>query len=106
HIKAHRGTVHRALQALSGDLEIPLLASTRLCSEINIYQQNGYTIDAITDFASPAGREILRDGNYLRFFTTREKQPVCPACRTSVVLSAYMTQPNDPCLKYSDSASC
>jgi putative mRNA 3-end processing factor len=106
HVKAHRGTLHRSLQALSGELQIPLLGSPRLCREVEIYKGNGYSIDPVTDATSPLGKEILRSANYVRFFTTRDKQPVCPECKTSIVLSAYMTQPDNPLLQYSDSSFC
>lgn len=106
HVRAHRGTLQRALQTLSGEVQLPLLGSPRLCREVDIYKGNGYSIDPITDATSAMGKEIARSNNYVHFFTTRDKQPVFPECCTSIVLSAYMTQPDNPLLQYSDTAYC
>lgn len=95
HVYASRGTLHRALQVLAGNLTCPLLASERLRREVETFRRYGYAIDALT----PECSEPI----YVRFYGRGDSKPVQPE-GTTIALSAYMANPNDPVLEYSERA--
>jgi len=102
YIKAHRGTIQRALQILAGQVGCPLLGSARLCSEVEVYRQHGYTIDHICLTTSEEGRAHLKSGKFIRFYGTGDEFPVQFTKGSSIQLSAYMSRPDDPVMEYSD----
>ena len=59
-LKAHRGTLQRALQVLNGTIECTLIGSNRLQREVQIYQDFGYTIDPIITYGSQEAIEASR----------------------------------------------
>jgi hypothetical protein len=101
-IKAHRGTLQRALQILTGEFDVPFLVSRRLMEEVAVYRKHGYVIDDVIGADSPAGREAIREGTYIRFYGKGDRMPVDPPPGTTVVLSAFMARPDDPLLEYSE----
>jgi Cft2 family RNA processing exonuclease len=101
-IKAHRGTLQRALQVLTGELDAPLLASRRLMGEVAVYRTYGYAIDDVVAVDSPDGRDALRNGAYIRFYGKGDRMPVDPPPGTTVVLSAFMARPDHPLLEYTE----
>ena len=103
YIKAHRGTIQRALQILSGQLDCPLLATARLCEDVEVYRNHGYTIGDICRVDSEAGRAHIRAGRFIRFYAKGDGEPPIQLSRGSTItLSAYMARPDDPVLEYSD----
>jgi putative mRNA 3-end processing factor len=103
-IVAHRGTVQRALQLVSGDFGAPLIGSDLLIREGEVYRSYGFAIDDITSVRSPAGREILRSGRYIRFFGTGDQRPNQDSDGVRLKLSAFMARSDDPVVRYSDRA--
>ena len=95
HVFASRGTLHRALQVLAGNVDCPLVASKRLRAEANAYRCHGYAIDDLV----PDTEERL----FVRFYGLGDSKPVDPV-GTTVALSAFMSDPRDPVLEYSDRA--
>ena len=102
HILAHRGTLHRALQVLSGAVNCRILGSPRLCAEVEVYREFGYGIGPILSTDSVAAKEAIAQGRFIRFYGLRDGFPVDPTLGTTVALSAHMSDPRDPILEYSE----
>jgi putative mRNA 3-end processing factor len=98
HVNAHRGTIQRALQILSGNVTCPLLGSPRLCAEVEVYRQFGYPIDVTATSAT----EIKPD-RFIMFYGKSDGKPVDPDGST-ISLSAFMSKADDPVLRYSERA--
>lgn len=103
-VKAHRGTLHRALELLDGTLTHPMLGTARLCNEARVYQSFGYSIPELVQMDTDEGREIMKQDTYIRFIGKGDHPPADPWLGTTIILSAYMTPPDDPVLEYSDRA--
>jgi putative mRNA 3-end processing factor len=101
HVIAHRGTLHRSLQLLSGQLQCPLLGSKRLCREVEVYRSMGCCIDDIVEVNSAVGRSIGASSRYVRFYGKGDQYPKEHIAGSRVVLSAFMSRPDDPVLSYS-----
>ena len=101
-VKAHRGTLHRALELLDGTVTRPMLGSARLCKEVQVYQRFGYSIPELIQMDTEDGRKIIKDETHLRFLGKGDHPPVDPWLGTTITLSAYMTRPDDPVLEYSE----
>jgi putative mRNA 3-end processing factor len=102
HIKAHRGTVQRALQILSGNVNVPLLASERLCKEVGVYQEFGCAVCDIVPTTSVKAEDTLKDGRYVRFYSKGDRSPVDSTGGSTIVLSAFMNKTEDPVIEYSE----
>jgi hypothetical protein len=102
HIIAHRGTLHRALQLLSGLPGCPLVGTSRLRKEVDVYREFGYAIDSTLTLDSDEGASVLKDGRYVRFYGTGDQRPVDTIEGITVKLSAYFTRPDEPVVEYSD----
>lgn len=106
HIRAHRGTVQRALQILSGEIGVPIIASKRLCQEVAVYQRFGCAVGELTLETSPEGRAALKGTKYVRLRSKGDRDPVDLTEGSTIKLSAFMTQPNNPVIDYSERACC
>jgi putative mRNA 3-end processing factor len=105
HLKAFRGTLQRALQLLHDSLrEVPIVASPRLCSEIEVYHRYGYAIDEVCSLLSPEGKEALASRRFIRLYGKGDGEVFGVTEGTSLTLSAYMTSTKDPLLEYSPRA--
>ena len=102
HVKAHRGTVQRALQILSGNIDVPLLATDRLCNEVAVYQEFGCAVCDIVPITSPSGREALEGSRYVRFYSKGDRNPVDSTGGSTIVLSAFMNKTEDPVIEYTE----
>lgn len=102
HIKAHRGTVQRALQILTGNIDVPLLASDRTCREVVVYQEFGCALCSVTESESAEAREIQKGTRYVRFYSKGDRFPVDLKEGTTIVLSAFMNHTNSPVIEYSN----
>lgn len=98
HVYAHRGTIQRALQILSGNVTCPLLGSPRLCAEIEVYRRFGYPIDVT---ATSAGE--IKPDRFITFYGKGDGKPIDPVGST-ISLSAFMSKVDDPVLRYSERA--
>ena len=101
-IKAHPGTLQRALELLNGKLTCPILASRRLAAEAEVYRRFGYSIAALIIIDSTEAQLAMEEGRYIRLYGKREIPPSDPSGNTVIVLSAYMTSPNEPLLEFSE----
>lgn len=107
YIKAHRGTIQRALRILDGQVNCPLIASARLCEEVQVYRHHGQTIGDICRLDSEAGRAHIRAGRFIRFYSKGDGEPPIQISRGSTInLSAYMARRDDPIMEYSDCSFC
>jgi len=102
HIRAHRGTVQRAVQLLSGHVGVPLLASARLCREVGVYQQFGCAVGSLMLTTSPEGVEVLKGKKYVRLYSKGDRDAVDLKEGAKIVLSAFMNRTNDPVIEYSE----
>jgi putative mRNA 3-end processing factor len=102
HIRAHRGTLQRALQLLSSEARLPILGSRRLVLEALVYREHGYMVSDVVDVKTPEGKEILQAGDYVRIFGSRDTLPTDPHCATTINLSAFGLNGDDPVLVYNE----
>ena len=102
HVTAHRRTVQRALQVLSGNIGVPVIASVRMCREVAVYQQFGCAVGDLMMAASLEGQEVLKGTRYVRLYSKGDRTPVDLKEGAKIVLSAFMNNTNDPVIEYSD----
>ncbi len=104
HMKAHRGTLERALELLDGAIRVPILATPRLCKEVEVYRKFGYQIRPLLDIGSEDARHYLTEGRYLRLYGIGEGDLFGIEEGTAINLSAYMASSTDPVLEFSPRA--
>lgn len=104
HVFAHRGTLQRALQLLTGNVDAPILASRRLCREVDLYRSFGYAVQPLLAADSPEGAEVRHTGRFLWFYGTGDPRPVEFGGGVTISLSAYLARPDDPVIQYSERA--
>ena len=104
HVKAHRGTLHRALQIITDEVDCQIIASRKLSKEADVYRDFGYTIGPLVIHPSPESTDLLRDSRYVRVFGTGDHVPTDLGRGSRIVLSAYFTRPDIPVVEYSDRA--
>ncbi len=102
HIHAHRGTLQRGVQLLGTVDGLAMVASERLCRELQVYRNHGFAIGDVSSEASSGGRAILRDGRFVRLYGKGDRLPVDHIDGSTIVLSAYMARADDPVLEYSE----
>lgn len=102
HIKAFRGTVLRALEVLSREIECPVLASSRLIRDSEVYRQFGYTTCDLIDVRSADGKAIALTNRFIRLYSAGDAEPVDIGDGSAILLSAFMAEPSNPCLQYTD----
>ena len=103
-IKAHRGTLQRALQIISDEVECPIIGSERLAREVEVYREFGYTISPLIENRAPQARDILRSDRHIRVYGTGDNAPIDLGKGSKITLSAYFTRPDDPVTEYSERA--
>ena len=104
HIKAHRGTVERVLHILAGNVGVPILASTRLIGEIDVYRSHGFGAEALENLDSDSGRAALNDRSYIRLYSKGDTLSNELIEGTGITCSAYMVGTDDPLLQFSQRA--
>lgn len=102
HVKAHRGTMQRALQVITDDIGCPIVASQRLCDEVVVYREFGYGIQPLIVYPSDAAMAALDDGYCVRVYGTGDQNPVDLQTGSRVTLSAYFSRSDSPVLEYSE----
>ena len=104
YVKTHTGTLHRAMRLLSTELDVPLVGSSRLCREIDVYRQYGYAIGPVVSWEVSEGQILLEEGRVIRLFGKGDKYPVDTGGAAQIVLSAYYTRPDQPVVEYSSNS--
>jgi putative mRNA 3-end processing factor len=102
HIKAHRGTLHRAMQVLCEIEKWPLVVTKRLASEIRTYREFGYAIGEFYILDSCEGQEVVKTDRYVRLYGKGDRFPVDILNGVTVVLSAFSSDFKNPILEYSE----
>ena len=100
HVKAHRGTLQRALELIDAATTAPIIAADRLCQEIEIYRKFGYNIRPILNIASVEAEQSMADGQYVRLYGLGEADLFGLEDGTAINLSAFMASTSDPVLEY------
>ena len=103
-IKAHRGTLQRAISSLDDAIKDPIVASSRLYNELKVYQRYGYSLTKIINEDTEEGKLVLGGERYIRLCEIRDQFPADEA--TSIILSAYMSRQDDPVMEYSEKSYC
>ena len=100
HIKAHRGTIERVLHILSSDVAVPVLASKRLIKSARVYQNYGFAVGQLEEHDSCTGRTVQLEQSYVRLYSKGDSWGnTGPDDGTTIVCSAFMVSPHDPCLE-------
>jgi Cft2 family RNA processing exonuclease len=100
-VKGHSGTLERAVQILSGRLSCTLIASSRLVSEISVYERFGYGTDGIYVLNSSEALAAMEGGRYVRLVGKGDTHLVDYPSMSVVTLSAYISG-DDPVLPFSE----
>jgi putative mRNA 3-end processing factor len=103
-IKAHRGTLQRGLELLDEANIGPILASQRLQREAAVYAQFGYSIPRLVLVGTADARSIAESKRYVRLIGTRDPELDDRTLGTRIILSAYISRPDDPVLQVSETA--
>jgi len=102
HIKGYRGLIQRALSLIHGNgINVPVLVSRRMKSQIEVYQNFGYTIDNVIELGSEDGKEVMKSNRYVRLYGTGDGDldGVASGKGSSIYLTAYWAQANEPVLE-------
>lgn len=105
-IQSHRGTLPRAVSCLDDALKVPVIASSQLYDELEIYKKHGgYSLTRILREGTEEARLAIRESRYIRLYGTGDGRPAIEGA-SSIVLSAYMSRLGNPVLKYSENSFC
>lgn len=102
HIRAHRGTLQRALQVISDDIECPIVGTERLNRELDVYRRWGYGIRSLVVDRSDEAVAVLAEGRYVRIYGTGDKNPVDVQTGSKIALSAFSSPGDQPVVEYSE----
>ena len=105
-IVAHRGTLQRAISCLDDAIKNPIIASPKLCSELEVYQRYGYSLTKVLNVNTEEAKLALAEEQYIRIYETRDRRPTDTGQATSIILSGYMSRLDDPVLEYSEKSFC
>ena len=101
HVKAHRGTIERVLQVVAGNVGVPVLASSRLIAEVEVYRDHGFGAEELIALDSEMGRALLTERSYVRLYSKGDSFGNELIEGTSVTCSAYMVNTDHPLLQFS-----
>ena len=104
YVKAHRGTLQRALQIINDEIGCPVIGSQRLSREVDVYRDFGYTIQPLVVHPSAEASELLKEGYCVRVDGTGDQAPADIGSGAKIALSAYFTRPDTPIVEYSERA--
>ena len=104
YMRAHRGTLQRALQTIAAEVECPVVGSRGVCREVEIYRRFGYSIADVVSYESGRGRELLGKQRVIRMYRSGDELPADRRDGSTIVLSAYRTRPDEPIVEYSECA--
>ncbi len=103
HIRAHRGTIERVMHILGDNVGVPILASTRLIREVNVYQEHGMAIGDLVEVRSEKGQAAMEERAFVRLYLMGDGFGNEPVPGSTIVCSAYsMSREDHPLLQYTD----
>lgn len=88
YIRAHRGTLQRALTVLTGEIDVPMLGSSRLIREVAVYREWGQFAGEVVRVDTDEGTSVLSHGRYVRFYGAGDRWPVDTSAVTTIDLNA------------------
>ncbi|MCH8906485.1 MAG: hypothetical protein IH840_05285 [Candidatus Heimdallarchaeota archaeon] len=100
-VLSHSGTIQRALNILSSEVDCPLIGSSKLRNQIKIYNEFGYNITDLVEDSSAEGKKCIKNGRYIRFFGKGDRRPIDFSDEVTIKLSAYFTRRDTPVTEYS-----
>ena len=101
-VTAFRGTVERALDLVSGNVDCAIVCGEKLLHDVEVYRRYGYTIGHIQRYEEASDQGVLAENRYVRFFSTREQRPIGREGVTVIKLSAFGLPADSPVTKISD----
>jgi putative mRNA 3-end processing factor len=101
YIKAHRGTLERAINCLNGVFKCPIIVTSQEYKIIEVYQKYGYNLTEVLSIDSEEAEYAINTGRYIKLSGYYGESPTEA---TSVVLSAYHSRMNKPYIEYSEKA--
>jgi putative mRNA 3-end processing factor len=104
HIRAHRGTIQRALQLLSGNIDTPIIGSDALCKEVSVYQRFGCAAGSLIALKSPDAKAAIATKKYVRLYRTKGDGFPNQPDGSTIVLSGFLAHKRDPVTEYSERA--
>ncbi|WP_369055631.1 hypothetical protein [Kineococcus terrestris] len=102
YVKALSGTLQRAAAALCGAIAAPILASQRICKEIDVYRSHGFPIDPVIKSERVAADEQLaQTPHFVRLLGPGDEgRAAVPASACFIVLSGFLGRGPDPVEEY------
>jgi len=101
-MKAHRGTLQRALDVLDHEIETQVVCTPGTCKETKVYQRYGYSVPQLYAVDSPEGKQIMDNGKYILVVRSGERNLPTSTEIPTIILSAYIGSPNEPVLEYNE----
>ena len=103
-IKAHRGTLHRALELLNGLVQCPIIASKKKIHEAKVYEEYGYCICPLKELESPDVGRLKKEGPYIELHYVGEQVLYVRGDTTVINLTAFWVHGTNPYVELSDSS--
>lgn len=101
---SHKGTLHRALGCLNGVIDSPIVVDPKLEKELAVYRRHGYCLPDTLASNTPEGIEACKNLRHIRASADRDLWKYGTGDCTTIELSAYWTQPDNPVLEFSERA--
>ena len=105
-IRAHRGTLQRAISCLDDAVRDPFIVNQRLFKGLEVYKRYGYSLTDILEENSEEAQVAMSGQRYIRLYETRDRFPSHTNDATSIVLSAYLSRLDNPVMEYSQQSYC
>jgi putative mRNA 3-end processing factor len=101
-LRGHSGCLQRAVTLMAGSCSLPLLASDYTIAEFAVYAKYGFPKWPMVSTRSTVARSVLASGRGICLLRINEKPPSLSAAPIKIMLSEYISDPNDPVLEFSD----
>jgi putative mRNA 3-end processing factor len=101
-IKAHRGTLQRAISCLNGIVKNPIIATPKLYRDLEVYQRYGYNLTEVIRSDSEEAKLARSEGRYIEMCSVLERNLTNPENSSSIIISAYMSKMEKTVVQYSE----
>lgn len=102
-IRANRGTLHHALGLLNELIACPIIVDRKKIAEAKVYQKYGRSICPLMELESSEVRSFRKYNPYIELYYLHEQLLYEPKNSTTIELSAYWINSEEPYLELSDS---
>lgn len=103
-IRAHRGTLHRALELLEGLVQYPIITGRKKIDEAKVYEKYGYCFCPLMELGSPDVRRLRKEGPYVELHYIGDQMLFDRGDITIINLTAFWVHGDYPFLELSDSS--